>query len=170
MKSEEEIANSHQYLTFNLGDEVFAFDIGSIREVIDYADITRVPRLAPHLCGVINLRGNVVSVMDLRLKLGMEATMKTEEVCIVVVEIDLDGEMIQMGVLADSVREVIYLQPSMIDLPPKVGTRLHNKYIRGIGRYKEDYLIILHIDRILALDDNVRGSKESEDESKKRGE
>ena len=167
MKSEEEIANSHQYLTFNLGGEIFAFDINSIREVIDYADITRVPRLADHLCGVINLRGNVVSVMDLRLKLGMEATIKTEEVCIVVVEIDLEGEMVQMGVLADSVREVIYLNPSNIDRPPKMGTRLHSKYIRGIGRYKDDYLIILHIDRILALDDNVRSSGEPEDGSKK---
>jgi len=145
---------STQYLTFTLEDEDFALEISKVREVLDYTTITRVPRMPDFMRGVINLRGNVVPVIDLRLKLGMSATEKTVDTCIVIVEIDVDGEMTQMGALADSVQEVIELHPDQISPPPKLGTKLNTEFIRGMGKQQEDkFLIILHIDRVLSTDE-----------------
>jgi len=103
--------------------------------------------------GIINLRGNVVPVIDLRLKLGMRAIRKTADTCIVIVEIEVDGEMTQMGALADSVKEVIDLDPSQISPPPKLGTKLKSEFIKGMGKQDERFLIILDIDCILSDDE-----------------
>ena len=107
----ESATETTQYLTFTLGEEDFALEIARVREVLDYTDITKVPRMPEFLRGVINLRGNVVPVVDLRLKLGMSAIERSVDTCIVIVDIMIDGEMIQMGALADSVKEVINLDP-----------------------------------------------------------
>ncbi len=104
------------------------------------------------LRGVINLRGNVVPVIDLRLKLGMSAIKETSDTCIVIVEIQIDGELTQMGALADSVKEVIDLDPSLIDPPPKLGTKLKTEFIKGMGKLGDKFLIILDIDQILSDD------------------
>ena len=152
MSSNEQI-QSTQHLTFTLGEEDFALDIATVREVLNYTTITRVPRMPQFLSGVINLRGNVVPVIDLRLKLGMRAIRKTADTCIVIVEIEVDGEMTQMGALADSVKEVIDLDPSQISPPPKLGTKLKSEFIKGMGQQDERFLIILDIDRILSDDE-----------------
>ncbi len=151
--SSDEIIQSTQYLTFTLGEEDFALDIATVREVLNYTTITRVPRMPQFLSGVINLRGNVVPVIDLRLKLGMSAIRKTADTCIVIVEIEVDGEMTQMGALADSVKEVIDLDPSQISPPPKLGTKLKSEFIKGMGKQDERFLIILDIDCILSDDE-----------------
>ena len=139
-----------QYLTFTLGEENFALEIAKVREVLDYTSITKVPRMPAFLRGVINLRGNVVPVIDLRLMLGMKAIQKTVDTCIVIVEIHIDGELTQVGALADSVKEVIDLDPSHIAPPPKLGIKLNNEFIRGMGKQGENFLIILDIDRVLS--------------------
>ncbi len=151
--SSKEIIQSTQYLTFTLGEEDFALDISTVREVLNYTTITRVPRMPQFLSGVINLRGNVVPVIDLRLKLGMSAIRKTADTCIVIVEIEVDGEMTQMGALADSVKEVIDLDPNQISPPPKLGTKLKSEFIKGMGKQDERFLIILDIDKILSDDE-----------------
>jgi purine-binding chemotaxis protein CheW len=151
--SSDEIKEATQYLTFTLGEEDFALEIAKVREVLDYTTITKVPRMPEFLRGVINLRGNVVPVIDFRLKLGMSAIQRTVDTCIVIVEILIDGELTQMGALADSVKEVIDLDPSQISPPPKLGTKLNNEFIKGMGKQDEKFLIILDIDRVLSCDE-----------------
>jgi purine-binding chemotaxis protein CheW len=149
----EIVAELNQYLTFTLGDEDFALDIGKVREVLDYTTITKVPRMPEFLCGVINLRGNVVPVIDLRYKLGMGRIEQTVDTCIVIVEIMIDDELNHMGALADSVKEVIALDPNQISPPPKLGVKINNDFIRGMGKQDEKFLIILDIDKVLTADE-----------------
>jgi purine-binding chemotaxis protein CheW len=149
----EKMAVSSQYLTFTLGDEDFALDIGKVREVLDYTTITKVPRMPEFVRGVINLRGNVVPVIDLRYKLGMGAIKQSVDTCIVIVEIMIDDELTHMGALADSVKEVIDLDPSQISPPPKLGIKIKNEFIKGMGKRDEKFLIILDIDEVLTADE-----------------
>jgi len=142
-----------QYLTFALSEEEFALEIAKVREVLDYPHITRVPRMPDYLCGVINLRGNVVPVVDLRLKFGMSQTEKTVDTCVVIVEGDLEGETTVMGALADSVHEVLDLAAGDIEPPPRMGTRLNTDFIKGMGRQGEKFIIILDIDKVLSSDE-----------------
>src|SRR5512144_2930071 len=114
-----QVEQTAQYLTFRLGAEVFALDITQVREVLDYTPITRVPRMPAFMRGVINLRGAVVPVVDLRLKFGMTETERAVNTCIVIAEIELDGERTVIGALADSVREVIDLEPGQIEPAPR---------------------------------------------------
>ena len=170
--SSGEISEVTQYLTFNLGDEEFALEIAQVREVLDYTTITKVPRMPEFLRGVINLRGNVVPVIDLRLKLGMSAAKNTVDTCIVIVEIEIEGELIQVGALADSVQEVIDLDPSQIAPPPRIGTKLDTKFNRGMGKRGETFLIILDIDQVFSSEDIevVKSTaRESVEESEEAG-
>jgi purine-binding chemotaxis protein CheW len=103
--------------------------------------------------GVINLRGSVVPVMDMRLKFGLPATERTVDSCIIVMEVVHDGETMVLGTLADSVQEVLELEPDQIEPPPRIGTRLHTDFIKGMGKYNDLFIIILDIDRIFNADD-----------------
>ena len=147
------ITETTQYLTFKLEDEVFALDISKVREVLDFTTVTKVPRTPDFMRGVINLRGSVVPVVDMRLKFGMSATGQTVNTCIIIVEINLDGERLILGALADSVQEVIELEPGQIEPPPRLGTRLNTEFIRGMGKRGEQFIIILEIDRIFSTDE-----------------
>ena len=113
-----------QYLTFILDEEVYAVDINQVREVLDYKEVTRVPRMPDFISGVINLRGGVVPVVDLRLKFGMEKAEKTVDTCIIIIEIMMGGELTHLGAIADSVQEVMTLEQDQIEPPPKLGARL----------------------------------------------
>jgi len=147
------LEESNQYLTFVLDEEDFALEIMKVKEVLDYINITRVPRMPGYLCGVINLRGNVVPVIDLRLKLGMSKIQRTVDTCIVIMEIHMDGELVQMGALTDAVKGVIELESKDIVSAPKLGTRLNTEFIRGMGKQDDQFIIILDIDRVLSADD-----------------
>lgn len=151
--NEGNAAEAAQYLTFTLGEEIFALDIGKVREVLDYTTITKVPRTPDFMCGVINLRGNVVPVVDMRLKFGMAATVKGVNTCIIIVEVTVDDETTVLGALADSVREVIDLEQEQIEAPPRIGTRLNIDFIRGMGRHGEGFVMILNLDRIFSADE-----------------
>ena len=139
-----------QYFTFTLGEEDYALEISKVREVLDVITITCVPRMPEYMLGVINLRGNVVSVIDMRLKLGMSPAEQTKNNCIVIVETEQNGEQTQMGVLVDSVKAVIDLSEEEILPPPQSGSRLSNRFIRGMGKKDDGFIIILDIDRVLA--------------------
>lgn len=145
-----EVTGTTQYLTFTLEDEVFALDISKVREVLDFTTITKVPRTPDFMRGVINLRGNVVPVVDMRLKFGMTETKKTVNTCIIIVEIDLDDEKTVLGALADSVKGVIDLGPEEIEPPPKMGMRLKTEFIEGMGKEEDHFIIILDIDRVFS--------------------
>ena len=140
---------NNQYLTFQLGTEYFALEITRVREVLDYINITKVPRTPDFMLGVINLRGNVVPVVDLHLSLGMPPQERTVDTCIVIVEIQIGAETIQIGALADSVQEVVNLSDTDISPPPKLGIKLNTEFIQGMGKRNEQFLIILNIDKVL---------------------
>jgi purine-binding chemotaxis protein CheW len=148
-----DIVRTDQYLTFTLAEETFAIEIVKVREVIDYVHLTRVPRMPVFLRGVINLRGSVVPVIDLRLILSMPAVEKTVDTCIIIAEVNMDGEPLHLGMLADSVQEVIDIDPSQIDPPPRLGSMLNTEFIRGMGKRGEGFFIILNIDQVLSSDD-----------------
>jgi purine-binding chemotaxis protein CheW len=147
------ITETTQYLTFRLGDEIFALDISKVREVLDYTNITKVPRTPDFMRGVINLRGNVVPVVDMRLKFGMTKTERTVNTCIIIVEITLEGETTVLGALTDAVQEVIELGPEQIEPAPKIGTRLNTEFIKGMGKRDDHFIIILNIDRVFSADE-----------------
>lgn len=144
------ITETAQYLTFKLGDEVFALDISQVREVLDFTTVTKVPRTPDFMRGVINLRGNVVPVVDLKLKFGMPMTEKTVNTCTIITEVSIGGEKTVIGALADSVQEVIELDPESIEPPPKIGTRLRTEFIKGMGKRNEQFIIILDIDTVFS--------------------
>jgi purine-binding chemotaxis protein CheW len=144
-----------QYLTFKLEDEVFATDIVQVREVLEYSQVTKVPRTPAYMRGVINLRGHVVPVLDLKLRFGMNITEQTVNTCIIIVEIHMAGELTIIGALADSVQEVIEMDPSTIQPAPKIGTKLNTEFIRGMGKRDEKFVIILDIERIFSTEELV---------------
>jgi len=161
--NEKVSATLNQYLTFTLDKELYAMDIAKVREVLEYMDITRVPRTPEFLRGVINVRGRAVPVVDMRLKFGMSATQQTVNTCIIIVEVDVDGESTILGALADSVQEVFNLEPDQIEPAPRLGTRIKTEFIEGMGKNDEQFIIILNIDKIFSADELaiVRHAEES---------
>ena len=139
-----------QYLTFKLRDEVFALDIGKVREVLDFTTVTKVPETPDFMRGVINLRGNVVPVVDMRLKFGLSITEKTVNTCVIITEIDVDGETTVVGAMADSVQEVLDLEPEQIEPPPRIGAKLNTDFIMGMGKHNDQFIMILNIDKVFS--------------------
>jgi purine-binding chemotaxis protein CheW len=137
-----------QYLTFKLDQELFAVEIGKVREVLEFTTMTKVPRTPDFMRGVINLRGNVVPVVDVRLKLGLGVTNKTVETCVVISEIAVDGERTVLGALVDSVQEVIDLDGAHLAPPPHLGSRIDSSVIRGMGKRDDQFIMILDLDRV----------------------
>jgi purine-binding chemotaxis protein CheW len=151
--STAEMTGTTQYLTYKLGEEVFALDISKVREVLDFTTATKVPRTPEFMRGVINLRGSVVPVVDLRLKFGMSATEKTVNTCVIITEVSVDGETTVLGALADSVQEVIDLGQEQIEPAPKIGTKLNTEFIKGMGKQDERFIIILDIDKAFSVEE-----------------
>lgn len=151
--SESRITDTALYLTLRMDEEVFAIDVRQVREVLDLSPITKVPRAPEFMRGVINLRGSVVPVVDLKMKLGLPKTDATVDTRIVVMEITLDGEITVLGALADAVHEVLELEPAQIEAPPKFGARWRSEFIRGIGKHRDRFVIIVDIDRIFSSDE-----------------
>jgi purine-binding chemotaxis protein CheW len=146
--AEAVMQNDNQYLTFTLERELFALDIASVREVLELANITRVPRTPDFIRGVINLRGRAVPVVDLKLKFGLGETVRTVNTCIIIVEVCLDGEDTVLGALADSVQEVYDMESSQIEPPPRMGTPIKADFIRGMGKSGDQFIIILEIGKV----------------------
>ncbi len=163
----EAVAETAQYLTFKLEDEIYATNISQVREVLEFSKVTKVPRTPDFMRGVINLRGHVVPVMDLKLRFGMNRTEKTVNTCIVIVEVAMDGDSMVIGALADSVQEVIEMDTSVIEPPPKIGTKLNTEFIRGMGKRDEQFIIILDIDKVFSSENlgAVRASMSEPDKA-----
>jgi purine-binding chemotaxis protein CheW len=161
----KEITEVRQYLTFRLGEEVFGLDVGKVREILDFTTITKVPRTPEFMRGVINLRGSVVPVVDMRVKFGMSATEKTVNTCIIVAEVELDGDTTVLGALVDSVQEVFELEPSQIEPAPRIGTKLNTEFIKGMGKRDERFIILLDVDKAFSAEELslVRDSAEARD-------
>ncbi|MBF0558350.1 MAG: chemotaxis protein CheW [Nitrospirae bacterium] len=157
------INETKQYLTFNLGDEIFALDVAKVREILDFTSVTKVPRTPEFMRGVINLRGNVVPVVDMRLKFGMTLTEKTVNTCIIVTEININNETAIIGALADSVQEVIELEPDQIEPAPKIGMSIRTEFISGMGKRNGVFIMILDMDKVFSSEDllHVQNVQES---------
>ncbi|MEO5339161.1 MAG: chemotaxis protein CheW [Magnetococcus sp. MYC-9] len=147
------ITETTQFLTFTLADEVFAVDIDRVKEVLEYTALTRVPRTPASMCGVINLRGSVVPVMDMRLKFGMSQSERTVNTCIIIVEVAVEGGKTVLGAMADSVKEVMSLDPDQIDAAPKIGAKLRTDFIRGMGKQGDHFIIILDTDKVFSAEE-----------------
>ena len=144
------IAETTQYLTFKLADETFAVDVAKVREILDFTPATKVPGTPDFMRGVINVRGAVVPVVDMRLKFGLSATEKTVDTCFVVMDIIGEEDKTVLGALVDSVQEVFELEGSQIEPPPRIGTRWRTEFIRGVGKHNDELIIILDIDRVFS--------------------
>lgn len=142
-----------QLLTFLLDGEVYGADIIQVQEVLEYRKVTPVPRMPEFLLGVINLRGQVVPVVDLRRQFGMDVMEITVNTCIVIVDVILEGESVALGLLADAVKEVIELDGNDICAPPRIGSRIDAKFIHGMGKHADDFIIIMDLPKVLADDE-----------------
>ncbi len=153
-------ASITSYITFKLGDELFAIDVVRVREVLDLSEITRVPTAPAYMRGVVNVRGSAVPVVDLRLKFGLPATPDTVNTRIVVLELDIDGELAVVGGLADSVHEVLELEHGQIHEPPRIAMRWRADMISGLGKKGEQFIIVLDIARVFATDEALLAAVE----------
>jgi purine-binding chemotaxis protein CheW len=147
--------SSRQYLTFILANEIYAIDVANIKEVLGVPRITRVPRMPDFMNGVINLRGSVVPVLDLRLKFSLGETTMTKDTGIIVTEIanvfdDSDSQTLTVGIFSDRVEKVIALDDRQIEPPPKIGMTIDTSFITGMGRMDDSFVIILDINRLLS--------------------
>lgn len=149
-----DIQSGEQFLAFTLRDEEYAMDITKVREVLDVTTLTKIPRMPSYLSGVINLRGNVVPVIDLGLRLGLPPLALTVHSCILIMEILVgeEQEPILMGGITDMVKTVLEIPPESIEPPPQMGVNISTDFITGMGRNGEKFLIILDIDTVLTTE------------------
>ncbi len=153
MTSEKRAGEPDTYLTFTLAEEVFALGVSHVREVLEMVPITRVPRMPVFLRGVINLRGNVVPVVDLRAKMGLPPGEQDRDSCIIVIEMVQEGDTTVVGALVDGVKEVFELSPDQIEPPPRMGTQLDTFFLRGMARHEDRFLILLDADRVFSTEE-----------------
>ncbi len=153
MAEHDSDTSARQYLTFRLGEEMFALDVVQVREILDVTTITKVPRSLDFMRGVINVRGSVVPVVDLRMKFDMTASEQTLDTRIVVMEIALEGNLTTIGTLADAVHNVMDLAPDQIEAPPKIGAKLNTDFIKGIGQHNQEFIIVLDVDRLFSANE-----------------
>lgn len=147
--SEAKKAKEGKYLTFVLSNEEYGLEILKVREIIGYMDITAVPQTPGDVKGVINLRGQVIPVVDLRAKFMMDTTEPTEETCIIVVEINHGEAQINTGIIVDKVSEVLDVSAASIEDPPQFGDSVDTDFILGMGKIGESVKILLDIDKVL---------------------
>ncbi len=149
-----------KYLTFALGREEYGLEILKVREIIGYMEITAVPQVPMHVKGVINLRGQVIPVIDLRTQFGMEEVEVTEQTCIIVVEIIQGEQRVNTGIVVDRVQEVLDIPGGDIEDAPEFGSSVDTDFIRGMGKIGESVKILLDIDQVLGRDDLARFANE----------
>lgn len=143
-------AETAQYLTFGLGGEEYAANILQVREVVQFSALTRVPHAPSWIRGVLNLRGSVVPVVDLAVKFGQEPTQVTARTCIVLFDLQWETERTLLGVLAETVNEVVQLRPDELEPPPALGTHVRLDFLLGMARTEERFALVLDVDRVLS--------------------
>lgn len=143
----------NSYLSFQLGDESFATNVGVVLNILEMLKITKIPRSPEYMKGVVNLRGEVLPVIDLRMKFGMEACSITSNTCILVMEMMLDEEEIKIGALVDAVREVHEITTEEILPPPTIGSKYRSEFITGMYKDGDSFLMILDMQKIFSLNE-----------------
>jgi len=147
------IADAGQYLTFMLDAEVFAINILNIKEIIEYGQLTEVPRMPGFIRGVINLRGSVVPVIDLSARFGKSSSEITRKTCVVIIEVMHEDEQHTVGVMVDAVNAVLDIEASQIEPAPSFGANIRNDFIQGMGKVENKFVIILDVNYVLSMDE-----------------
>jgi purine-binding chemotaxis protein CheW len=150
------ITVDQKLLTFSLGEEGYGIPILKVKEIIGMLDITQVPRTPSFIKGVINLRGKIIPVMDLRIKFGMNEKPYNERTCIIVIEVNMHGHQRLLGAVVDTVSEVINIPAEEIEPPPQYGSKIEHSLIAGIGKVKDRVVIILDIDEVVVCDEVIK--------------
>ena len=140
-----------KYLTFKLNTEDYGIEILTVQEIIQMQQITKVPKVADYIRGVINLRGKVIPVVELRKKFGQESCEDTEETCIIVVQVETDDRPITMGIIIDAVKEVLQIEANQIEETPSLGANIDTDFITGMGKVGDEVKILLDIDKVLSV-------------------
>ena len=146
-------ASPTQYLTFSLRDEVFAMDIRTVREIIQHGAMTEVPLMPEFVRGVINLRGAVVPVIDLQSRFGRERAVLGKKTCVIIFDTSAGDEKVALGLMVDSVSEVIDIWDAQIEAPPQFGASIKRDFIRGMGKVGGEFIVILEPDRALNIEE-----------------
>jgi purine-binding chemotaxis protein CheW len=146
---------TRQYMTFRLGDELFAIAVDQVREVLEVPPVTKVPTAPPYMRGVVNVRGQATPVVDLRVRFGLPEGVATVNTRVIVMELNLNGETTVLGGLADSVHEVIELDPANVAPPPRIAMRWRSEFIQGMGKRGDDFIIILDANAVFASTDSA---------------
>lgn len=159
------IVPTNQYVTFRLDEEIYALDVAHAREIVELPRLTRMPSAPGWIRGVMNLRGSVVPVIDLKQKFAMGSTTITRDCCVLVVEFSFEDALFVIGVLVDAVLAVFELAPDQVEPPPKFGARYSRKYVKGTGRREQQMFLILEANEVFAdvepqLDSNGSDSAE----------
>ena len=151
----EKQVSVNSYLSFKLGDELFASHVSKVLNILELIKITEVPRSPDYMKGVINLRGTVLPVIDTRIKFGMSATVFTKNTCIVVLNVEIKGENVDVGALVDSVLEVLEIDDNQIEPPPSIGSKFKSEFIDGMIKAKDEFIMLLNMDKVFSSDEVV---------------
>lgn len=155
MSENEENNIIESYLTFHLGEEIFAANVSKVLNILELTKITKVPKSPPYMKGVINLRGAVLPLVDTRIKFDMSETEFTTNTCILVLDVDSNGDSLHVGALVDSVKEVLEFKEDQIQPPPNIGTRYKSEFIEGVVKADENFIMILNMDMIFSTDELI---------------
>jgi purine-binding chemotaxis protein CheW len=149
----EELKQINSYLSFKLGDEEFAAHVSKVLSIMEMTKITKVPKSPEYMKGVINLRGQVLPVVDTRIKFGMSPTEFTKNTCIVVMEVELENDSVQVGTLVDSVQEVLEITEDQIQPPPSIGSKYQSQFIYGMAKVDEKFIMLLDMDKVFSAEE-----------------
>ena len=151
--NKDNLSKVNSYLSFKLGDEEFAAHVGKVLNILEMTKITEVPKAPDYMKGVINLRGTVLPVIDTRIKFGMTATEYTTNTCIIVLDVDMDGESIHVGALVDSVQAVLEFEDNQIMPAPSIGSKYRSEFIEGVVNIDDKFIMILNMDAVFSSDE-----------------
>lgn len=144
----------NSYLSFKLGDEVFAANVSKVLNILEMTKITKVPKAPDYMKGVINLRGTVLPVIDTRVKFGLTPTEFTTNTCILVLDIDIENDSLHVGALVDAVQEVLEIEPHQILPPPNIGSKYRSEFINGMFKLNEEqFIMLLDMDKVFSVDE-----------------
>lgn len=144
------VTTTGQYLTFTMDGETYAIGIPKVREVLQYTSVTKVPQAPRFMRGVLNLRGSVVPVLDLKWRFCGEPTESTVNTSVIILEVELDGECVMLGAMVDAVQEVMEIAPGQVQPPPRLGPGLNTEFMRGMAQRENGFITILDMDRVFS--------------------
>lgn len=153
LQAEDTSVSCDQFLTFTLGDEDYGLEILSIKEIIEYVELTKIPLMPDFIRGVLNLRGLVVPIIDLLARFGNKPANITSRSCFVIVELDSDEGAIEIGMLVDEVNDVVEISVDNIESAPSFGNQIRSDFIFGMGKIEGDFIVLLQIDKVLSIDE-----------------